>query len=95
MAESPNYQIKALEKMEFIATTHTLITPTTKYTDIILPVLQRPLEEKNIAKSILGAWDSINYTPGLARPAGEAKPWVWIHVKLAEKLGIDPKKYFR
>lgn len=51
---------------------------------------------KNIAKGGgYGGFESINYCPGVVKPAGEVRPWVWIYTKLAEKLGINPQKYFK
>ncbi len=92
--DSPNYQIKALEKMEFIVAMHSMMTPTVKYADIILPAQDWMWEEKNITKSGYGGFESINYCPGVVEPPGEVKSPLWVQIKLAEKLGIDPKKVF-
>ena len=92
--ESPNYQVKAMKNMEFIVSMHSMITPTAKYADIILPAQDGMWEEKNIVKSS-GGFESINYCPGAIKPPGEVKPMVWVYCKLAEKLGIDPKKFFK
>lgn len=95
VTDSPNDQIKALERMEFIAFTHTTMTPTVRYADIILPCLDWSWEEKNVAE-LVGSrgFGYISYCPGLVKPPGEARSWIWIYLKLAEKLGIDPKEYF-
>jgi len=93
--DSPNYQVKALQKMKFIVSMHSQITSTARYADIILPAIDCTWEERNIVKSSYGGFESINYCPGVVRPPGEVRPWIWVYVKLAEKLGIDPKKYFR
>jgi len=37
VTDSSNYQIKAMQKMEFIASMHSMMTPTVRYADIILP----------------------------------------------------------
>jgi anaerobic dimethyl sulfoxide reductase subunit A len=92
--ESPNNQIRALEKMEFIISMNSMITPTAKFADIILPVQDWMWEEKNIVKSNEG-FASINYCAGLAKPPGEVKPRIWALTKLAEKLGVDPGKFFK
>jgi len=93
--ESPNYQIKAFDKIEFIVSTHSIITPTARYADIILPAQDWMWEEKNITQTAgYGGFECINYCPGVVKPPGEVKPWVWVYVKLAEKLGIDPRKFF-
>ncbi|MBI4332203.1 MAG: molybdopterin-dependent oxidoreductase [Chloroflexi bacterium] len=94
-ADSVNDGIRALEKMDFIASLAAMITPTAKYADIILPTFQRPFEKRDIAKSDRRGWASVSFMPGLVESPGEVKPDVWIHVKLAEKLGIDPGQYFR
>jgi anaerobic dimethyl sulfoxide reductase subunit A len=93
--ETPNEQLKALERMEFIVLTHSMMTATVKYADMILPVRDSMWEEKNITSSGYGGFECINYCPGIIEPPGEVKSATWIFVKLTEKLGIDPKKFFR
>ena len=94
--DSPNDQIEALGRMEFIVSKHSIITPTTQYADIILPTRDWMWEEKNVVKSGgFGGFECINYCPGVVEPPAEVKSWVWIFVKLIEKLGIDPKQYFK
>ncbi len=93
--ESSNDQVKAIAKMDFTATMHSIMTATAKYADIILPAQDWMWEEKNITQSAYGGFECINYCPGVVKPPGEVKPWVWVYTKLAEKLGIDPRKYFR
>ena len=91
--DSPVYQIPAMEKMEFIVSVNSMITPTAKYADIILPAQDWMWEEMNIVPSG-GTTASINLCVGLAKPPGEVKPRIWMSCKLAEKLGVDPKKFF-
>ncbi len=91
--ESPNDQVRAMEKMEFIISMNSMLTPSARYADIVLPVQDWMWEEKNVVKSTEG-FASVNYCAGQARPPGEVKPRVWVSVKLAEKLGVDPKKFF-
>lgn len=93
--ESPNYQVPALLQMEFTATMHSLVNPTASYADIILPAQDWMWEEKNITLSSYGGFECINYCPGVVKPPGEVRPRVWVYIKLAEKLGIDPKKFFQ
>jgi len=94
--ESSNYQVPAMEKMEFIVTMHSIITPTAKYADIILPARDWMWEEKNIVKNgPYGGFECINYCAGVVDPPGEVKPRFWVYVKLAERLGIDPRKFFQ
>jgi anaerobic dimethyl sulfoxide reductase subunit A len=94
--ESPNFQVAAINRMELVVTTHSIMTATTSYADIILPAQDWMWEEKTIAKSGgYGGFESINYCPGVVKPAGEVRPWVWIYTKLAEKVGVDPRKYFK
>jgi anaerobic dimethyl sulfoxide reductase subunit A len=92
--DSPNFQIRAMERMEFIVSANSMITPTAKFADIILPPQDWMWEEKNIVKAV-GRFSSINYCAGLAQPPGEVKPRIWILCKLAEKLGVDPRKFFQ
>ncbi len=91
--DTPISQIKAMEKMEFIVSVNSMITPTAKYADIILPAQDWMWEEMNIVPSG-GTTASVNLCAGLAKPPGEVKPRVWMSCKLAEKLGIDPKRFF-
>jgi len=94
--ESSSQQVKAIMKMDFIVSMHSIMTPTVKYADIILPAQDWMWEEKNITQSgSYGGFECINYCPGVVKPPGEVRPWVWVYTKLAEKLGIDPKKFFR
>jgi anaerobic dimethyl sulfoxide reductase subunit A len=95
VTDSPNDQVNALNRMEFVVSMHSTMTSTTQYSDIVLPVQDWMWEEKNVVKSVgYGGFECINYCPGLVKPPGEAKPWVWIYIKLAEKLGINPREYF-
>lgn len=94
--ESPNFQLQAIAEMDFIATTHSIMTPTASYADIILPAQDWMWEEKNITKTGgYGGFECINYCPGVVKPAGEVRPWAWIYTKLAEKLGVNPQSYFK
>ncbi len=93
--ETPNHQIAAMEKLEFIVSMNSLLNSTARYADIILPARDWMWEEKNIAKSGYGGFESINYCPGVVEPPGEVKSYVWVYVKIAEKLGVDPKKFFK
>ena len=93
---SPNNQVKALERMEFVVYMHSIMTATARYADIILPSRDWMWEEKSVTRSApYGAFDSINYCPGVVEPPGEVRSWPWVYLKLAEKLGIDPKKVFK
>ncbi len=93
--ESPRQQIAALNEMDFVVFTHSMMTPTVKFADIILPVLDWMWEEGNITVSGYGGFECVNYCPGPAMPPGEVKPVVWIFTKLAERLGIEPRQYFK
>ena len=93
--DASNAQVQAMERMEFIVTMHSRKTPTVTYADIILPAQDWMWEEKNITQSQYGGFECINYCPGVVKPPGEVKPWAWVYTKLAEKLGIDPKKFFK
>jgi molybdopterin guanine dinucleotide-containing S/N-oxide reductase-like protein len=91
--DSPAFQVPAMEKMEFIVSVNSMITCTARYADIILPAQDWMWEEMNIVPSG-GATASINLCVGLAKPPGEVKPRIWMSCKLAEKLGVDPHKFF-
>ncbi|MCJ7593512.1 MAG: molybdopterin-dependent oxidoreductase, partial [Desulfobacterales bacterium] len=92
--ESSNMQVLAMERMEFIVTMHSIMTASARYSDLILPAQDWMWEEKNIHHSQYGGFENINYCPGVVNPPGEVKPWAWVYTKIAERLGIDPKKFF-
>jgi anaerobic selenocysteine-containing dehydrogenase len=77
--ESSNYQVEAMERMEFTVSMHSTMTPTVKYADIILPAQDWMWEEKNITRSSYGGFECINYCPGVVEPPGEVKPWLWVY----------------
>jgi anaerobic dimethyl sulfoxide reductase subunit A len=88
-------QLDVLAKMDFVCSMHSIMTPTTKYSDIVLPARDWMWEEKRVFRNAsYGVWDAVNYCPGVVKPPGETKSWVWVYCKLAEKLGLDPKKFF-
>jgi anaerobic dimethyl sulfoxide reductase subunit A len=93
--DSPNDQIKAMERMEFIVSMHSRITPTAKFADLLLPAMDWMWEEKALRRTAYGGFESVNFCPGVIPPQGEVKPWIWVYVKLAERLGINPKDYFK
>jgi len=93
--DASNTQVQAMERMEFIVTMHSRMTPTVKYADMVLPAQDWMWEEKNITQTQYGGFECINYCPGVVKPPGEVRPWAWVYTKLAEKLGIDPKRFFR
>jgi anaerobic dimethyl sulfoxide reductase subunit A len=95
--DSARDQVKALEKMEFTVGMHSMMTKTMKYADIIFPVRDPAWEQRDFdwSNSGYGGFQCINFCPGVVNPPGEVRHWVWIYVKIAEKLGIDPKRYFK
>jgi len=93
--DSSNNQVKAVQRMEFVVSMHSMMNSSTRYADIILPVRDWMWEEKSVTKSEYGGFESINYCPEVVKPPGAVKAWVWVYTKIAEKLGIDPTKFFR
>lgn len=92
---SSGNQIKALNRMDFFVYAHSVMNATAKYADIIFPIRDPMWEEKCLSRSAAyGAFECINYAPEVVSPMGEVKSWVWVYVKLAEKLGVDPVKFF-
>ncbi|MFH1003600.1 MAG: molybdopterin-dependent oxidoreductase [Chloroflexota bacterium] len=89
-------QLEALERMEFFCMMQSTMTPTARHADIILPALDWMWEQKNVFKTLgYGGFEAINYCPGVVPPPGETRALGWFFCQLAEKLGIDPKQYFR
>ena len=92
---SSNNQVKAFEKFDFIIAMHSVMNPTIQYADIILPARDWMWEDKGIThSSAYGAFESINYSPGVVPHPGEVRNWVWVYCKIAERLGVDVKKFF-
>ncbi len=83
--DSPNDQVKAMQRMEFIVTMHSRITPTARFADIILPARDWMWEEKTVTRSWYGGFESVNFCPGVVPSRGEVKPWIWVYTKLAER----------
>jgi anaerobic dimethyl sulfoxide reductase subunit A len=93
--DSANDQIKAMDRMEFIVSMHSRITPTARYADVLLPAMDWMWEERTLTRSKYGGFESVNFCPGVVPPHGQVKPWIWVYTKLAERLGINPRDYFR
>jgi anaerobic dimethyl sulfoxide reductase subunit A len=92
---SSNRQIEAMKRMDFVISMHSIMNPSTQYSDIILPAQDWMWEEKGISRSAAyGTFEAVNYSAGVVKPPGEVKSWVWIYCKLAERLGISPKTFF-
>jgi anaerobic dimethyl sulfoxide reductase subunit A len=93
--ESSNYQVEATKQMEFVVSMHSIMTPSVSLADIILPAQDWMWEEKNVFQTgAYGGFEAIHYCPGVVEPPGEVRPWLWVYTKLAEKLGIEPQKFF-
>lgn len=93
--DSPNDQVKAMERMDFIIYMHSVMNPTARYADIILPARDWMWEEKNIFTTDYGGFEGIHYCPEVIKPPGEVRSWAWVYTKLAEKLGINPQQFFK
>jgi anaerobic dimethyl sulfoxide reductase subunit A len=94
--DSSNNQVKAIERMDFFVYMHSMMNATARYADIILPSRDWMWEEKGVTRSAsYGAFECVNYCPEVVKPPGEVKSWVWVYTKIAEKLGIDPRKFFK
>jgi anaerobic dimethyl sulfoxide reductase subunit A len=94
--DSANDQIKALEKMDFIVSCHSIMTPTARYSDIILPAADWIWETKDFTRTAsYGVFEAINANPGVVDAPGEAKQWLWIYIEICKRLGIDPSDFYR
>lgn len=94
--DSANDQIKAMEKMDFIISTQSILTATARYADIILPAQDTVWEERDIVRSAAyGTFESLNANNKTVEPPGEVRHWVWIYIELCKRLGVDPKQFFK
>lgn len=94
-ADSSLDQIKAMERMEFIVSMHSRLTSSAQYSDMVLPSMDPMWEEKTLTQSSYGGFESVNFCPGVVTSPGEVKPWRWVYVQLAKRLGINPRDYFQ
>jgi anaerobic dimethyl sulfoxide reductase subunit A len=93
---SSSNQVKAMQKADFVCHMQSVMNPTAQYADVILPARDWMWEEKGLAGSAAyGGFEAVNYSAGVVDPPGEVKSWVWVYAKLAERLGIEPTKFFR
>jgi anaerobic dimethyl sulfoxide reductase subunit A len=96
VCNSSNNQVRAMERMEFIVSMHSVMNPSVQHADIVLPARDWMWEEKFVTRSAsYGTFECINYCPEVVKPPGEVKSVIWVYTKIAEKLGIDPKKFFK
>lgn len=94
--DSSNDQVKAIKRMDFVVSMHSMMNPTTQFADIILPAQDWIWEGKDITRSApYGVFECVNYNPGVVDYPGEVRHWVWVYCKLAEKLGVAPQKFFK
>ncbi len=93
---SSDDQVKAMMKMDFIVSMHSMKNPTNQMADIILPAQDPIWEGKGITRTAAyGLFECVNFNPGVVDYPGEVKHWVWVYCQLAEKLGVDPNKFFK
>jgi len=90
---SSTRQVEAMQRMDFIVSMHSIMTSSTRYADIVLPARDWMWEEKNVTRAGYGGFESINYCPEVVPPPGEVKSWAWVYIKIAERLGVDPRAF--
>lgn len=94
--DSPNDQVKAMQKMDFIIYTNSILNCTARYADIILPAQDQVWEGRDIIRNAAyGAFEVVNGNPKVVDPPGEVRHWAWIYTELAKRLNVDPKEFFR
>lgn len=94
--DSANDQVRAMMRMEFVISMHSIMNPTVQFADIILPAQDPIWEGKAITRSAsYGFFECVNCNPGIVDYPGEVKHWVWVYIKIAEKLGVNPKTFFK
>ncbi len=94
--DSPNDQVRAIKRMEFVVSMHSIMNPTVQFADIILPAQDPIWEGKDITRSAAyGLFECVNCNPGIVDYPGEVRHWIWVYVKIAEKLGVDPTLFFK
>ena len=79
---------KALEKIPFVVTADLFMTPTCKYSDLVLPVTG-VFETENVTASLRS--NVISISEAKITPPGEAKSDLQICAGLAERLGFGEK----
>ncbi|TAK34166.1 MAG: hypothetical protein EPO21_10535 [Chloroflexota bacterium] len=81
-------QIRALQRMDFVLSMHTAMTPTVRHADLILPALDPMWERPQIFRTENGGFSMITCGPGLVAPPGEVRPVEWVYTKIADRLGF-------
>lgn len=79
---------EALERLRLIVSFASYMTPTAKYSDIVLPVFDQYEDVQ-----ILCINEFLQAFSRIVPPKGEAKHYMWIYAKIARALGVDPSKF--
>jgi anaerobic dimethyl sulfoxide reductase subunit A len=80
--------VEAQKRLRLIVTFASYMTPTAKYSDIILPVI-----DQFESFEFLCINEFLNGIFKIVPPKGEAKHYMWIYAKIARALGIDRRKF--
>ncbi|MCL4552344.1 MAG: hypothetical protein M1305_02145, partial [Candidatus Marsarchaeota archaeon] len=76
------------QKMDFVLYMHTAMTPTARYSDLILPSLDAMWEQPRVLRSDYGGFATLTCGPGAVPPPGEVKSLEWVFTKIATRLGF-------
>ena len=92
-ADSTNDQLRALDRMEFVAWAGTTWTSMARYADLVLPLEDMTLEGRAFSGGGggYGGFTNITFVPGVVPPAGEARSDDWVFAELARRLGIGER----
>jgi anaerobic dimethyl sulfoxide reductase subunit A len=80
--------IAAFEKLDFVVCHELFLTPTARWSDVVLPAAS-PLEKEDIGLPWLGNY--ILYKPQVVAPLGQARSDYDIFCDLADRLGFLPQ----
>lgn len=80
-----NLMVKALEKVPFLVVADSLMTPTARYADLVLPVTTIFEYETLLAGA---RTHYVQWSEKAVEPQGVAKPDRWIFAQLAKRLGF-------
>ena len=81
-----NRNLRALDRLDFIAVNEQFLTPTAHHADVVLPICT-DLERSDLVT----AWANdclIFYSPQVTAPAGDSRTDYWVFSELARRMGF-------
>ncbi|MDE3074295.1 MAG: molybdopterin-dependent oxidoreductase, partial [Chloroflexota bacterium] len=95
-ADSTDDQVRAIERLDYVAWAGTVMAPMAKWADLVLPLEEMTLEGRTIQTAGYGGFANFTFIPGVVAPQGEAKNDDWVYTELARRLGVQQyNRYYK